>query len=51
MDKYDLEYWIGSRKVETLEVGKPMAVCRWRADVLKDGKSHSLGKFKFRKNK
>ena len=48
---YDLEYWVGKRKVETLEVGRPIHVCRWRRDVLKDGKNYNKGKFKIKKQK
>ncbi len=51
MDKHDLEYWIGKRKVETLEVGRPLKVCKWRRDVLKDGKNYKTGVFKIRKQK
>ncbi len=41
---YNLEYWIGKTKSETIEFQKPRQICQWRATVLLDTGNYKKGK-------
>lgn len=41
---YNLEYWIGINKIETILFNKPKTLCIWKRNQLK--KTHSQGQFK-----
>lgn len=43
---YDLEYWVGNKKVETIFYQKPIQLCKWKENQLKSQHNYKLGKFK-----
>lgn len=44
---YNLVYYVGSRKVETIFYKKPIAICKWKAKELKIAGTHTIGTFKY----
>lgn len=49
-DLWDLEYWIGQRKVETLEYAKPKALCFHISKVKSFLEDYKKGKFKIKRH-
>ena len=47
---YNLEYYIGKRKVETVMFNLPIALIKWKKRVLQDS-THKQGVLKIIKNK
>lgn len=46
--KYNLEYWIGNKHIETLVYNTTKALCNYTLKVLKKSNSYNLGKFKYK---
>lgn len=48
-DQWNLVYYIGKTKQETIMWGKPYAVCKWKSNILRNS-THSMGHLKIERH-